>query len=147
MALVKGFDFVVATRMHMMIMSLCVGTPVLPIAYEFKTKEVAKRIGVDDVLLDIDTVTPAEAREKLGRFAGNLDRYRKTSLQAVLEEHASAMSATNLLASLIGSRSADVARGVGQGGEQSASRLRDGKHENETDAVVEGKRQKDREQV
>ena len=27
MALVKGFDFVVATRMHMMIMSLCVGTP------------------------------------------------------------------------------------------------------------------------
>lgn len=147
MALVKGFDFVVATRMHMMIMSLCVGTPVLPIAYEFKTKEVAKRIGVDDVLLDIDTVTPAEAREKVGRFAGNLDRYRKTSLQAVLEEHASAMSATNLLASLIGSRSADVARGVGQGGEQSASRLRDGKHENETDAIVEGKRQKDREQV
>jgi colanic acid/amylovoran biosynthesis protein len=147
MALVKGFDFVVATRMHMMIMSLCVGTPVLPIAYEFKTKEVAKRIGVADVVLDIDTVTPEEAREKLGRFAGNLDLYRQTSLQAVLEEHASAMSATNLLAPLIDGRSADVARGIGQGGEQRAARLGDGKHENETDPVVEGSRQKDREQV
>lgn len=147
MALVKGFDFVVATRMHMMIMSLCVGTPVLPIAYEFKTKEVAKRIGVDDVLLDIDTVTVEEASEKLGRFAGNLDRYRKTSLKAVLEEHASAMSATSLLAPLIDGRSADVARGVGQGGEQRAARLRDGKHENETNPVIEADRQKDREQV
>jgi len=31
--------------MHMMIMSLCVGTPVLPIAYEFKTKELAAANG------------------------------------------------------------------------------------------------------
>ena len=112
MALVKGFDFVVATRMHMMIMSLCVGTPVLPVAYEFKTKELAKRIGVADVLLDIDTVTPQEAREKLGTFVGNLERYRRTSLEAVLEEHASAMSATGLLRPLIAGRSADVARDV-----------------------------------
>lgn len=147
MALVKGFDFVVATRMHMMIMSLCVGTPVLPIAYEFKTKEVAKRIGVADVLLDIDTVTPEEAGEKLGRFAANLNLYRQTSLQAVLEEHASAMSATNLLAPLIDGHSADVARGVGQGGEQRAARLGDRKHENETDPVIESNREKDREQV
>lgn len=147
MALVKGFDFVVATRMHMMIMSLCVGTPVLPIAYEFKTKEVASRIGVADVLLDIDTVTPQEASEKLGRFAGNLDLYRRTSLQAVLEEHASAMSAVELLAPLIADRSADIASSVGKGGDQRLARLAKDKHEDETDAVVEGKRQKDREQV
>ena len=49
MELAKGFDFVVATRMHMMILSLCVGTPVLPIAYEFKTKELAARLGIADV--------------------------------------------------------------------------------------------------
>ena len=147
MALVKGFDFVVATRMHMMIMSLCVGTPVLPIAYEFKTKEVAKRIGIADVLLDIDTVTPRKRAKSSAAFAGNLDRYRQTSLQAVLEEHASAMSATNLLAPLIDGRSADVARGIGQGGEQGAARLGDGKHEDETDPVIEGNCQKHREQV
>jgi colanic acid/amylovoran biosynthesis protein WcaK/AmsJ len=121
MALVKGFDFVVATRMHMMIMSLCVGTPVLPIAYEFKTKEVAKRIGVSDVLLDIDTVTVEEAGEKLDTFIQNLEHYRRTSLKAVLDEHASAMSATELLRPLLAAPSANIARNLGPGGRQSAA--------------------------
>lgn len=121
MALVKGFDFVVATRMHMMIMSLCVGTPVLPIAYEFKTKEVAKRIGVSDVLLDIDTVTVGEAGEKLATFIQNLEHYRKTSLKAVLDEHASAMSATELLRPLLVAPSANIARNLGPDSRQSAA--------------------------
>ncbi|MBZ9604912.1 polysaccharide pyruvyl transferase family protein [Phyllobacterium chamaecytisi] len=121
MALVKGFDFVVATRMHMMIMSLCVGTPVLPIAYEFKTKEVAKRIGVSDVLLDIDTVTVEEAGEKLDTFIQNLEHYRKTSLKAVLDEHASAMSATELLRPLLVAPSANIARNLGPDSRQSAA--------------------------
>ncbi|MDX8453268.1 polysaccharide pyruvyl transferase family protein [Mesorhizobium sp. VK9D] len=136
MALVKGCDFVVATRMHMMIMSLCVGTPVLPIAYEFKTKEVAKHIGVADLLLDIDTVTPSEAAEKLGRFIDNLDRYRRASLQAVLEEHASAMSATSQLSPLVANRSPNVAGDVGKRGEQSLARLRHSKHEGQGEPVV-----------
>jgi len=136
MALVKDCDFVVATRMHMMIMSLCVGTPVLPIAYEFKTKEVANHIGVADLLLDIDTVTPPEAAEKLGRFAGNLDLYRRASLQAVLEQHASAMSAAKPLSPLIADRSPNVARHVGKHGEQSLARLRNGKHQGHGETVV-----------
>jgi colanic acid/amylovoran biosynthesis protein len=121
MALVKGFDFVVATRMHMMIMSLCTGTPVLPIAYEFKTKEVAKRIGVSDVLLDIDTVTVEEAGEKLNTFIQNLEHYRKTSLKAVLDEHASAMSATELLKPLLATPSANVTDNFGPDSRQSAA--------------------------
>ncbi|TIT21921.1 MAG: colanic acid biosynthesis glycosyl transferase [Mesorhizobium sp.] len=146
MALVKGFDFVVATRMHMMIMSLCVGTPVLPIAYEFKTKELAKRIGVADLLLDIDTVTPEEASEKLGRLTANLDLYRRTSLQAVLEEHASAMSAGELLRPVIAGL-AGVAHGAGKRGEQGTARLAKGKHEHKSDRIIEGNRQDHREQV
>ncbi|MDX8477179.1 polysaccharide pyruvyl transferase family protein [Mesorhizobium sp. VK24D] len=137
MALVKGFDFVVATRMHMMIMSLCVGTPVLPIAYEFKTKEVAKRIGVADLVLDIDTVTPPEAAEKLGRFAGKLDHYRRTTLKAVLEEHASAMSAAALLKPVLENVSAHVANNVGKRGEQNPPRLREENHEDESKRVIE----------
>jgi colanic acid/amylovoran biosynthesis protein len=147
MTLVKTFDFVVATRMHMMIMSLCVGTPVLPIAYEFKTKEVAKRIGVADLLLDIDTVTPQDAAEKLGRFAGNLDQYRRTSLQAVLEEHDSAMSATDLLRPLLESASADVARDDGKGGEEHPARLAKDQHQDEGKPVVEASRQGQGEKV
>jgi colanic acid/amylovoran biosynthesis protein len=136
MALVKGFDFVVATRMHMMIMSLCVGTPVLPIAYEFKTKEVANRIGVSDVLLDIDTVTAEEARENLDTFVKNLDNYRRTSLKAVLDEHASAMSTTQFLEPLLAVPSADIARNLGPSSSKSPAWLGKKKHKNERDRVV-----------
>ncbi|HWK65195.1 MAG TPA: polysaccharide pyruvyl transferase family protein [Rhizobiaceae bacterium] len=97
MELVKGFDFVVATRMHMMIMSLCVGIPVLPIAYEFKTKELAGRIGISDVLMDIDTISGDDAVSKLTRFSQGLDQFRRASLEAVLRENASAMSSVELL--------------------------------------------------
>jgi colanic acid/amylovoran biosynthesis protein len=98
MELAKGFDFVVATRMHMMILSLCVGTPVLPIAYEFKTKELAARLGISDVLLDIDTISGDNAIARLTAFSENLDAFRRTSLQSVLAENASALSSAALLA-------------------------------------------------
>lgn len=136
MELVKSFDFVVATRMHMMIMSLCVGTPVLPIAYEFKTRELAKRVGLSDLLLDIDTVTPEEAGRKLAAFAGNLDRLRAATLAAVLEEHASAMSAAELIRPLLASTSTDVAGDGSPGIDQGATRLWHDDHECERHRVA-----------
>lgn len=136
MELVKGFDFVVATRMHMMIMSLCVGVPVLPIAYEFKTRELAKRVGLADLLLDIDTVTPEEAGLKLANFVGNLDRLRITTLAAVLEEHASAMSAAELIRPLLEDTSTDVASDGFPSLDKGAARLRNGDHEDERHRVA-----------
>ncbi len=93
----KGFDFVISTRMHMMIMALCVGTPVLPIAYEFKTKELSKRLGIEDILLDIDTVTSSEALSHLAAFLRDFAHYRRVSLQAAIKEAASALSVASLL--------------------------------------------------
>lgn len=54
-------DMIIATRLHMCILSLISGTPVLPIAYEFKTTELFERLGYDKVfymeeLGDIDFV-------------------------------------------------------------------------------------------
>lgn len=109
MELVKGFDFVIATRMHMMIMSLCVGTPVLPIAYEFKTKELAKRVGLAELLLDIDTVMPDVATARLAAFIDRFGQLRRSTLPAVLKEHVSAMSAAKLIAPLLADGSAQVA--------------------------------------
>src|SRR3546814_9397157 len=40
-----GYDMVVATRMHAAILALCAGTPVMPLAYEFKTAELFGRLG------------------------------------------------------------------------------------------------------
>ncbi|MEK1891395.1 MAG: polysaccharide pyruvyl transferase family protein [Phyllobacterium sp.] len=136
MSLVKDFDFVVATRMHMMIISLCAGIPVLPIAYEFKTKEVAKRIGVSDVLLDIDTVTKEEAERKLEIFIQNLEHYRRTSIHAVLDEHRSAMSVSELLKPILLGGSANIASNPGQDGDQGVARLGKNKHQRERDRIV-----------
>ena len=53
----RGFDLVVATRMHVAILALCAGVPVIPVAYEFKTRELAAWLGLADVLQDIERVS------------------------------------------------------------------------------------------
>src|SRR5262249_9630352 len=50
-------DWVVATRMHFAILALGVGTPVLPIAYEFKTDELFKSLGYDSEVPQIESLT------------------------------------------------------------------------------------------
>lgn len=46
MAILKGFDLVIATRMHMSILAMCAGIPVVPIVYEFKTQELLDKVGL-----------------------------------------------------------------------------------------------------
>jgi colanic acid/amylovoran biosynthesis protein len=55
--LLRDFDWVVATRMHLAILTLGVGTPILPIAYEFKTTELFKSLGYEVEPPSIDTLT------------------------------------------------------------------------------------------
>ena len=55
---IDKFDIVLSTRMHFAIQSLSIGIPVLPIAYEFKTKELFKSLVKPECILDIDTITP-----------------------------------------------------------------------------------------
>lgn len=51
------FDLVVATRMHVAILALCAGCPVLPIAYEFKTTELFKRLRLAWLAVPIEEAT------------------------------------------------------------------------------------------
>ena len=67
--LLKGFAFTIATRMHMGIISLCAGTPVLPIAYEFKTRELFGGLGMGAWVRDIEEVEPYELAELALKFA------------------------------------------------------------------------------
>lgn len=50
LSLLKEMDFIIATRLHMSILSLIVGTPVFPIAYEFKTEELFHMLGYKKVM-------------------------------------------------------------------------------------------------
>ena len=67
--LLKGFAFTIATRMHMGILSLCAGTPVLPIAYEFKTRELFGGLGMGAWVRDIEEVETYELAELALKFA------------------------------------------------------------------------------
>ena len=54
------FDCIVATRMHAAILALCTRVPVVPIAYEFKTRELFDALTNGRKVLDIETVTADE---------------------------------------------------------------------------------------
>lgn len=60
LSILGGFDMVVATRMHAAILALVAGVPVLPIAYEFKTRELFTRLGFDDLVIDMDTLSATD---------------------------------------------------------------------------------------
>jgi colanic acid/amylovoran biosynthesis protein len=69
-------DVVVATRLHAAILALDAGTPVLPIAYEFKTEEVMSQLGMAEHVVTIADATPERLRDALERFVADLPALR-----------------------------------------------------------------------
>jgi len=94
----RGFDFAISTRMHMAIMGLCVGLPVLPIAYEFKTTELFKALGQGDWVTDISEIERERFAALALRFADRHAEFREQVVPRVLEQAASARSAGALIA-------------------------------------------------
>lgn len=92
-----GFDLVVATRMHMAILSLCSGTPVVPIAYEFKTKELFAGMGFPTWTQDIDTMTGDALVAAIDNYLQILPVLRPRLMDAVLENHIAAMAVGDLI--------------------------------------------------
>lgn len=66
--ILASFDMVIATRMHMAILSLIAGTPVLPIAYEFKTKELFKQLDFAEWTQDIEILETGTFRKVVDSF-------------------------------------------------------------------------------
>jgi colanic acid/amylovoran biosynthesis protein len=97
----RTFDFAVATRMHMAILSLAAGLPVLPIAYEFKTEELFRdKLEMGRWLLSIDDLKEESIEKLLPDFLAELPIFRSTLFDAVLRERESALEASELLKSL-----------------------------------------------
>jgi colanic acid/amylovoran biosynthesis protein len=93
----ESFDAIIATRFHAAILALSVGTPVLPIAYEFKTVELFNRLGLADYVLDINSITPDQAVDCLRGFLRSFDSLRAHVLDAVEREHQSAVGTAALI--------------------------------------------------
>jgi colanic acid/amylovoran biosynthesis protein len=89
--ILKDFDLVIATRMHMAILALVSGVPVLPIAYEFKTEELfASELEMGDWVLSIESLTEASIVNVLPRYIDMLPHLRQRLFSAVgrLKENA-----------------------------------------------------------
>ena len=69
----RSYDVAIATRMHFAILALSVATPVVAIAYEFKSRELLRGMGMESLVADFEDVTGewlvGRAREALARGA------------------------------------------------------------------------------
>lgn len=63
-----GAKIVIATRMHFAILALISRVPVVAIAYEFKTIELFKSLGLGDYCIEIENVTPEWICERVNRL-------------------------------------------------------------------------------
>ncbi len=70
------FDLVIATRMHAAILALCGGTPVVPIAYEFKTRELFESLGMPELVDDIDSISAESLTERVTDALDSAGRLR-----------------------------------------------------------------------
>ncbi|AHM58640.1 polysaccharide pyruvyl transferase [Flammeovirgaceae bacterium 311] len=100
-SIIGKFDIMISTRLHGAIQSLDVGVPVLPIAYEFKTKELFIKLIDEKFILDIDTIDEQEAVNVFVDFYKALPSLRKHLFEQVEKEHFSAMKAKEYLLKIL----------------------------------------------
>lgn len=96
----KTYDFVIATRMHMAILALTVGTPVLPIAYEPKTTQLFQKMDLGQWVTSIETIEPA-FRDLVNRFINQIDEVREPMIQGAEEEREQADVAAQRLGKVL----------------------------------------------
>jgi colanic acid/amylovoran biosynthesis protein len=75
------FHVLVATRLHAAILGTCAGLPTLAIAYEYKSQEVWRQLGLPDLVMDIEDVSPAGLLEAVETLLA-----KRESVRAVLRE-------------------------------------------------------------
>ena len=95
--IVKNYDLVIATRLHMAILALGVGTPVLPIAYEFKTQELFAKFGLSSWVQDIEDICPNSLSETVDSFLDSLPQICQQLFESVEQERQQALESSRLV--------------------------------------------------
>jgi colanic acid/amylovoran biosynthesis protein len=95
--LVKDYDVVIATRLHMAILSLGAGVPVFPIAYEFKTQELFKKLGCGHWTVDIEEIESQSLIQSVDSFLNSIPETCKTLFPAVKQEREQAWESSSLV--------------------------------------------------
>jgi colanic acid/amylovoran biosynthesis protein len=95
--IVSEFDLYVSTRMHGAIQALSMGTPVVPIAYEFKTNELFGRLGMSNYVLDMRTLTGPILADRIASFMSGYAEMRPLLTHAVRQERRTALRGMDML--------------------------------------------------
>lgn len=98
----QDFDLCIGTRMHMCILSLISGTPVLPIAYEFKTQELFSQLELQDWVTDIESITPGAFAARVEAFQQAIPSVRECLFDKVLVLHHSSLEAGKRIKAALG---------------------------------------------
>jgi colanic acid/amylovoran biosynthesis protein len=97
-SLLATCDVVLATRMHAAILALCAQTPVVPIVYEFKTRELFARMGLEALATDIEAADPARLTALVAEMLTPKSKeLRATFAEGVARERAQAEDVRVLL--------------------------------------------------
>jgi colanic acid/amylovoran biosynthesis protein len=100
----RGFDFVIATRFHMAILAMLAGVPPLALAYESKTDELYRRIGIPHWVHDIEQMDGRLLCERVDRCLAELPQAREILSREVASERARALEAADLLREVVARR-------------------------------------------
>lgn len=101
------FDLLISTRMHGAIQGLNAGTPVIPIAYEFKTLALWKSFGLENHVIPFDETSVARWIDIVENTLDGYSRYRNVLAEHLALVHPKAMLAGRLaIQAITGSRSA-----------------------------------------
>ena len=96
--ILQSYDLVVSTRLHMAILSLGAGTPVLPIAYEFKTQELFNRLGQKaHWVLDIEDINSESLIGSIDSFLASIPETNNTLFSNVKNEQKRALESGELV--------------------------------------------------
>jgi len=95
--IIGDYDLVVATRLHMAILSLGAGVPVFPIAYEFKTAELFSKLGQEAWMIDIEEMDATILIERVDSLINALPQVRQQLFTKIQAERSSAWDASDLV--------------------------------------------------
>ncbi|MER8974429.1 polysaccharide pyruvyl transferase family protein [Mesorhizobium sp. M0800] len=94
---IDEFDGAICTRMHMCILSLCRGVPVLPICYERKTADLFRSLDLEEYVTFIDKIEPDSFRNLVERWWQNQESITERSWRGTLALRDSALSTVGIL--------------------------------------------------
>jgi colanic acid/amylovoran biosynthesis protein len=95
--IIGDYDLVIATRLHMAILSLGAGVPVFPIAYEFKTAELFCKLGQEAWMIDIEEMDATILIERVDSLIDALPQVRQQLFTKIQQERSSAWDAGALV--------------------------------------------------